>query len=295
MGTTQGRRFAISKDVVALLYSEHRMGIKKKADMGQIETEADKDMIDANKTLLKSREYDEIRKYLVSVKDWVKMRSVPSFFRDGCYLVRVSVVEEIEKYLRTQEVMLRGYVDAFAEVYEEKVEEARDKLKGQFNPGDYPPVAVVKKMFGWDYSWVRFDIPDDLPKEIREREIAKATNMWEEAAESITEALRESFRGLITHAVEKLQPTEDGRPKIFRDTLVTNIKDFLETFQSRNVVNDDELANLVAKARAVIEGVDKAQVLRDNVQMREEVRQGFASIEAELTAMPEVRRRKFDL
>ena len=61
------------------------------------------------------------------------------------------------------------------------------------------------------------------------------------------------------------------------------------------MVNDDELANLVAKARAVIEGVDKAQVLRDNVQMREEVRQGFASIEAELTAMPEVRRRKFDL
>lgn len=288
------RVFKISDDAVAFVFSISQWGNRRVANLGDVATDADKSMLHLTKTLIDSDEYKAIGRWMNETKGWLMARSVPSFFRDGCYLFRLSMVADVEKHLRFAETIKRGLVDKLLEVYPAQIETARERLAGQFNVGDYPTIEELRRAFFWSYQWIAFGIPEGLPPEIRQQEMEKAKNMWEEAAQSITIALRESFNGLIRHAREKLQPGEDGKPRIFRDTLVTNIKDFLETFQARNIVGDDELAALVAKAQAVIGGVDKAQALRDDQALRDSVKDGFEAIEKEMETLVE-RKRAFDL
>jgi hypothetical protein len=248
--------------------------------------------------LIVSEEYDRVCNFMAETKQWVVARSVPSFFRDGCFLLRVSMVEEVNTYLVNQSALLEAVVDALAYYYPQRQEEARVILEpdGMYDPNDYPSVDELKRSFYWDYMWVTFSVPKGIPEEIRQAEIIKAQNMWEESANCITMALRESFKALITHAVDKLQVGPDGKPKVFRDTMLPNIKEFLETFHNRNVTNDEELAALVEKAQYIVGGVEESQVLRDNMGMRRLVKHTFEQIQGELDSMVVNKpRRKFAL
>ena len=53
-----------------------------------------------------------------------------------------------------------------------------------------------------------------------------------------------------------------GNRKRFYDSTITNITDFLQSFQERNITNDTELAALVAKAQSVLVGIEDASMLK---------------------------------
>lgn len=290
------KKFQIDKDVVAFIFSISQWGNRRVADKGQIESGADKSMLHLTKHLIDSKEYKAIGTFLYDTKSWVVARSVPSFFRDDCYLFRLNTVQMVEEYLKTRQQGLRDVVEAFLNIYPNQIEEARTRLAGQFSDTDYPAIEELRNMFYWSYQWVAFNVPDGLPESVKQAEMAKMQNMWDEAALSITSALREGFSSLISHAIDKLKPDPDGKVKIFRDTLVTNILEFLETFNLRNVTSDIELQQLVEKARLVIAGVEKAQDLRDNEGLREVVRGQFSEIAAQLDTMVVKRpKRKLDI
>ena len=90
------KKFQIDKDVVAFIFSISQWGNRRVADKGQIETGADKAMLHLTKHLIDSKEYKAIGTYLYETKSWIISRSVPSFFRDGCYLFRLSTVPDVE-------------------------------------------------------------------------------------------------------------------------------------------------------------------------------------------------------
>ena len=95
----------------------------------------------------------------------------------------------------------------------------------------------------------------------------------------IREALRESFSGLISNATARLKVSNDGKKKVFRDSLVTNLQEFLDIFERRDLTNDTALNKLVVKAKNVMGNVGDAQELRDNLGMRKTVRDTFEQIE----------------
>ena len=296
MKTQTGKKFQIDKDVVAFIFSISQWGNRRVADKGQIESGADKSMLHLTKHLIDSKEYKAIGTFLYDTKSWIISRSVPSFFRDGCYLFRQDMVQRVEEYLKTRQQALSEVIQGLLNVYGVQIEEARGRLAGQFDASDYPDIEELKNMFYWSSQWVSFNVPEGLPENVKQAEITKMQNMWDEAALSITSALREGFSSLISHAIDKLKPDADGKVKIFRDTLVTNILDFLETFNMRNVTNDVELQQLVEKARVVIAGIENTQDLRDNEGLREIVRGQFGEIEKQLDTMVVKRvKRKLDI
>lgn len=302
VNSNQVRRWSIDEDVVAFQFSRRSWGIKRTGDLktllkvreqaaameGRTLTEQERDQAyKLTKQLIVSPEYDAICDYLYRTKEHVTRYAVPSFFREGTWLYRLQMVETIEEYLSSREPGLQALIEAFQAVYEGQVETARAVLErdGQFNPRDYPHVSQLPALFGWTHLWIDFRTPDRLPGSIREREMEKLRNLWDDAAESITGALRESFKELTDHLVERLTPGPDGKPKTFRNTLLANVTDFLDTFTARNLTNDTELESLVNKAKAVLSGVDQAQVLRDNEAVKAMVRGQFQRISQELGAM----------
>lgn len=82
---------------------------------------------------------------------------------------------------------------------------------------------------------------------------------------------------------------------MFRDTLIGNIQEFINTFNQRNLLGDEELAYLVEKAKEILVGVN-ANLLRQDGSTRDRIQKQFADIDATLATMVTTKiTRKFDL
>ena len=82
--------------------------------------------------------------------------------------------------------------------------------------------------------------------------------------------LEEMSSRLVSHLTERLSGTEDGKPKVFRDTVVSKLTEFFERFRRMNVRSNDQLDTLVSQVEDLVNGV-QPQSLRENRVLRESV------------------------
>ena len=273
-------------------------GNTRKANMANVTTEADKRRLKLSKQLIEADEYDRIKSYMSELRQWIYGRTVPSFFKDGFQLCSLTAVETIESRMKKAiREDLPPLVAALQLAYPNKVEEAKAALADQFKATDYPSEDDLARAFGITWNWIAFTTPEALPPELRQAEEDKLKKQFADAGEQILEALRTSFQELLSHALDRLQPGEDGKAKVFRDSLIGNIQEFLDTFSSRNLMNDTELAALVDKAKTVLTGnAGDPNKIRKLGSVREEAAAKFAEIKTALDGMIETRKaRQFDL
>jgi hypothetical protein len=108
--------------------------------------------------------------------------------------------------------------------------------------------------------------------------------MMAEAADEIQQVLRTAMGELVGHMRDRLKEGPDGKPLKFKESTVSKLVEFLDTFEFRNVTDDMELSALVGKARELLKGVD-AEDLRTTAHLRGKVQQGMAEIAAQLDTM----------
>lgn len=284
------------QNAVMLIFTTHSWGNRKKADTKKIETNAEKSFLSLSKRLIDSDEYKSILNFQSEVYNWINKNAVPSFFLRGSYLFNISMVEEVEQYLKVQSDILKEKVKPLLSEYEQKIAEAEQKLGDQFNFSDYPNLDVLKSSFSFSWKWTIFDIPEGLPEKIFNEEKMKAENMWRESAEQISLCLRQAFIELIKHANSMLEPNADGKTKAFKNSSFDNIDKFIATFKNRNIVDDKELEKLVEQARKILTNIDDPQQLKKDKQMKEIVSKNFSEITSKLDEMIAIKpSRKFDL
>lgn len=294
------QKYKIDSNVVAFVISTHRWGNRKVADKKKVETKADKKMMSVTKKLIDSPEYKAIIDHMRITKLTITDRMVQSFYLKGVYFSRLEQVEGIKAYLDErnngdgkEEKGLKALVEEFAKVWDIRKAEAPALLGDQYNKNDYPTAEYVKNSFGIESRWISFDVPDKLPDAVYKEEKKKAEEKWQECAERITMSLRQAFKDLIAHAVDKLTTAKGEKPKKFKDATIDNINDFIDTFANKNITNDKELEELIKKAKKVVNGVD-ADDIRDDRFVRLAVKKGFAAIDGELENITRKPTRKFD-
>jgi hypothetical protein len=91
-----------------------------------------------------------------------------------------------------------------------------------------------------------------------------------EAVEFAEQAFTEELTRLVDHLSERLRGQHDGKPKVFRDTAITNLMEFFQRFQPLNIRSNEQLDELVAQAQDIVQGVQPQQ-LRENLDLREYV------------------------
>ena len=268
-----------------------------KADLSKIDTNADKEWLRMRKTLLESEEFHRIKQHQAMTRQWCVNRSMPSFLRVGIYFVALTEVERYEQYLAAAVRELRtDLVPRFIEVYPGQREAAKASLKKLFNIDDYPTTEDMGTRFDIEWNWIYFGLPDNLPSIVREREAEKLKKAYADAQVQIVAALRTGFAELVSHAVEKLKVEPGKKPPVFKETLVTNIAEFCETFSARNIMQDEELSALVTRARDIVRDV-KADDLRQYENEREKIAAAFADIKGTMDTMvvtPKGRKFHFD-
>ena len=271
----------MSQTSIMLTLQMKRAGNRRRVSSNRVEVDADRDAISVSKELLDSPEYEDIRSFDGMVRRWLYVRALPAVgLRSGTYRIPVALLEEVDGKLDEFDAERDTLVIKFCTVYEDQVAAARDRLRELYDEGDYSSALAMQAAFSFEFRYVSFAVPEELKSisiGLLRREQEKARLDIQSEAEEIKDALRASFAELLDHAVKRLG-VKDGKPLVFRDTMVTNIEEFLEYFGKRNVVGDSELADLVDKARLAMKGVDDAKDLRDNGALRGRVRSALGEI-----------------
>lgn len=257
---------------------------KLKSDTETVDTEIDRTMLHLSVDLFDAPEQRKCQKFLTALKANIDNYTVPSFFRGGMYLVKLEAVEKVDLLIEKAIEDFKPIVQAFADVVEQRRDESRSRLKGAFDVRHYPTREQVMAGYRIEKRWLTMSTPQSL-KQISasffEREKAKAEESIKTATEEITKLLAAEAKKLTGHLVERLTPGPDGKSKIFRDSAVSNISEFLATFNLRNIGGSDELNAQISQIRKLLDGVDP-ESLRTNDTLKESVTKGFSQVAAEL-------------
>lgn len=257
---------------------------RKVAGAEVLDTDADKGLLKVQKTLLDSKELDAIRKADGQMRTWLDNTCLP--FERGISLLPLGLIETAQERLTQYQAERSDMVASFIQAYPALCADASKHLGSLFKQADYPAVNDILSRFTFDWQYISFQVPGQLPSDIFKAEQQKAAAQMDEAVQSITLLMRERLLEMVSHLQAKLTPGDDGKPRILRDTAVTNLQEFLSTFDLRNVTDDKELAAIVDKAKLLISGTSAAR-LRNSDLWREKIRSGMANITTSLSGMVE--------
>lgn len=296
MSETLFTESVLEQRAVLCMLTIKAFGIVRKIKGDLIDTDADKNLIKAQKLLLAIPEVRAIQQLDSEIRRWLDNRAIPAYaFKRGMYMIPQSVMELADRQLIAFKAQREALVTDLGQVYDDAVMAQRMTLRSAFNPNDYPPKREFLAHYFMDWQYLALAVPERLlTPEQRERERAKLMGTWKEIEENGVLLLKAQLIELIDHLNDKLKPKE-GKKQIFRDSSLTNITDFMSTLDDRNVMRDAALDDVAAKLRGLLEGVD-ADMLRNDCKVTKQVQDGFAEIKTAFGDVIEAKRiRRFDL
>jgi len=250
----------------------------------------------ANKKLVDYDALKPIRKVANTSRSYLTGVSLP-FPIHGMVFMPKEMISKVDRKLNDFKASFNGAVETFVKRYDELREMAMVYLGDLFNETDYPLDICAKFSFVWRF--VILDVPNGntaiLAPEVYEREKEKFVQTMEQARELAIVSLREQFSQMVKRITERFTTGQEGKPKVFKNGTVNNFYEYFENFKDRNIFRDDQLAELVEQAQAILGG-RSAESIRSDEQLKENVRSGMQTVEkamADIFTMPR-RRIVFD-
>jgi len=176
-------------------------------------------------------------------------------------------------------------VEELDDHYGELRSAARRRLGELFDPGDYP--TSVTGLFAIEHDFPSVEPPDylrQLSPELYQQECQRVQARFDEAVQLAEQAFIEELSKLVDHLGERLSGTVDGKPKVFRDSVVTNLAEFFERFGTLNIHSSQQLDELVERAQRVMSGVDP-QELRDSGSLRKKIGKQLSAVQSSLDGL----------
>jgi len=204
------------------------------------------------------------------------------YVEPGVRLVRRQDVDLMENHLRQAQVELGQAVEQLDLFYGQLITQARVHLGDLFNASDYSVSLSDEFELSWDYPAT--EPPDYLQSvapEVYEAECRRVRERFAEAVQIAESTFAEELSQLVSHLANRLSGDDDGKPKIFRDTAITNLKEFFDRFERLNINSDEQLEQLVARARGLLGGV-RPDELREQESLRQRIASGLVRVEASL-------------
>ena len=193
------------------------------------------------------------------------------FPEPGIRLIRQDQIETFHAQMTERKGDLEAAAEKLNERFEELKAAARERLGRLFNPHDYP--TSLRGLFAVDWDFPSVEPPSylaELNPALYEEECRRVASRFDEALTLAEEAFSTELTQLVAHMTERLSGSVDGKPKVFRDSVVTNLVEFFERFRQLNVRSNNELDGLVVQAQQLVQGIEP-QALRDNKILRQTV------------------------
>ncbi len=246
---------------------------------------AEGDFLSARKKLLDTKHtaYKAVTAVRGKIVAFWKSLTLP-FPEAGVRLIRQHEVERFNQQMTDYRTELDDAVNTLDQHYSELKAAARRRLGDLFDANDYPPSLRGLFALSWDHPNV--EAPDylrQLNPAIYEQERARVVSRFEEAVQMAEQAFIGEFAKLVEHLTERLS-NGDSEQKVFRNSAITNLREFFERFRQLNVSSSADLDSLVERAQHIVSGVE-AQSLRDNNGLRQQIATQLSSVQSVLDGM----------
>lgn len=275
----------IQRDSVILYLSIGRLRTRRRISSSTVQSDIDPDMLHVSKDILQSPELQEIAHHDSEVRNWIRARCLPSpFSKKGLLLLPIRLIEPVMARLTAKREERQALIEKFILAYEHCKTAAIAKLGSAYDATDYPAEEAVRRTFFFDVQMWELNAPGKLAavsQELYRQELVKMENMWTQASNTVTNVLLTEFRKLTNHLSDRMSEGIDGKKKVFRDSVVTNLTEWLDLFQVRNLTNDEQLMTIVEKAKRLISGLDPAE-LRESEDLRKHLSVEFSKLTTQI-------------
>lgn len=255
-------------------------GITKKVGGDVLKPGIDPEYIDNSKKKINRTYLEPISKVRNMARTFIYKKSLP-FKIPGIIFIPRDMINTVDQQMQAFQREFEAEVANFGDNYHRYVEEAREKLGKLFNPLDYPRDIRNYFLFRWDF--INFSAPDHtqiISSEILQREQEKYQQTIEEFRETAITTLRTTFVEMVNHIVERLS----GERKIFKDSLIGNIREFINDFSALNITDDRELTSAVEKCNLILDGVN-VDVIRNNDRFCHDIANKMSEVKSQLNTM----------
>ena len=278
------------------------IGQSRKVSMTGVEIDADKARLSLSAKILQCKEADAIRSLFTEIRlslvDSRRGLLLPSLFKRGVYLVPIASVESVDSILKDGKGRLSELVENLVAVYPERINEDRQALGSRFSEAHYPSVDALREMFSISWRYLSLGASSQLQSisaSVYADEVERVRTECVSVGEEIKATLRGAALALVTSMHERLAGFDaKGKPRIFRDSMVTNLLDFLNTFEVKNVMGDTELGNTLGQMRDLLNGLTPSD-LRSHDSLRASVATQVGKIQESLASLVTTQNRKIVL
>lgn len=195
-----------------------------------------------NKNLLAGTGFlDTITKYAANARAWHLSQTLP-WSDNGLRLLPVSNFITYKEQLNTLETNYKALVDKFIVAYPNLVSAAAFQLGALFDRSEYPEAEQIAKKFKFNVNFLPVptanDFRVDIGEEAKQEIILSCQSAYEDRLNS---AMKDAWGRLHEHLLrmsDRLSDTEDGKNKIFRDSLLENAVELVDLLKHFNLTND---------------------------------------------------------
>lgn len=274
----------LRQNTAAVRLQHEKLGVRRALEREQIREAAagfgaTASSLSASKKMLDTRHsaFRAVTAIRLQATQYWRAMTVP-YPEPGIRLIRRDRIQALEAQLREFRDELADAAADLQAVYPDLCEKASRDLGELYNSDDYPVRIDTEFALGWDYPST--DPPAymrALHPELYAREQQRIAGRFDEAIRLTEEAFAAELAGLVEHLAERLSGDADGRPKVFRGTVITNLQGFIGRFRDMSLRSNSDLDALVSQAEDLVSGVDPDQV-RASTTARSRIATGMADI-----------------
>ena len=259
-------RAAMLVDLNIAIYSGRKQDRTTQAEVTLAKGSGSKKAASVYKNLFaECKELEAITKFQARARSEHYRLTLPWNDRGARLLPTISLLDYKQVMNRYQQEFDR-LVDAFLIKYSTLVAAAAFQLGTLFDRNEYPDAAQVARRFRMDIAFVplptsgdfRLDVESEVQRELMEQYDRRLAEQLASATKDSWDRLYEALARLS----DRLTVNEDGKKKIFHDTIVTGAVELCELLTAMNVTQDPQLESARRQLQEVLLGVTPKE-LRD--------------------------------
>lgn len=178
-------------------------------------------------------------------------------------------------YIKEQKKIKDEFMKAageFTSNYTGYIQDAKKYLGDLFSESDYPPADSIEYKFAFETSFMPFPVKEDFRVALGENEVERIQSDMEDHINgllaSATLDVWERAYKVVENMYSRLQDTD----ALFRNSLVSNIRELVDMLPALNVINDPKLNKLQREMKKKLCQFEPDQ-LRNNETARKDTAQ----------------------
>ena len=186
----------------------------------------------------------------------------------GARLLPTAALQDYKKSMNRYQDEFALLVEAFLDKYDTLVAAAAFQLGTLFDRDEYLSREKVARRFRMDISFTplptagdfRLDIESEVQQELIEQYERRVTAQLEQASQDSWSRLYEALQRLS----DRLVVEDDGKKRVFHDTMVTGALELCELLTAMNVTRDPKLESARRQLESVLSGVTPKELREED-------------------------------